>query len=42
MALDIGNLANAIERLDEGLRRYRDDTSDTQIRDGLVQRFEFT
>ena len=32
----------AIQRLEEGLERYRADTSDTQIRDGLVQRFEFT
>ncbi|MCY4003900.1 MAG: nucleotidyltransferase substrate binding protein [Rhodospirillales bacterium] len=35
-------LQRAIERLEEGLERYRTDTSDTQIRDGLVQRFEFT
>ena len=26
----------------KGLARYLDDTNDTQIRDGLVQRFEFT
>ena len=32
----------AIHRLKEGLARYRADTGDTQIRDGLVQRFEFT
>ena len=32
----------AIQRLEEGLARYRADTGDTQIRDGLVQRFEFT
>ena len=32
----------AIQRLEEGLARYRADTSDAQIRDGLVQRFEFT
>lgn len=32
----------AIQRLEEGLTRYRADTSDAQIRDGLVQRFEFT
>ena len=35
-------LERAIQRLDEGLARYRADTSDTQIRDGLIQRFEFT
>lgn len=27
---------------DEGLSRYCSDTSDAQIRDGLIQRFEFT
>ena len=32
----------AIQRLEEGLARYEADTSDIQIRDGLVQRFEFT
>ena len=32
----------AIQRLEEGLERYLSNTSDTQIRDGLVQRFEFT
>ncbi len=35
-------LENAIIRLDEGLARYHQDTNDTQIRDGLIQRFEFT
>lgn len=40
--LSIQSLANAIARLDEGWRRYRQDISDTQIRDGLIQRFEFT
>lgn len=30
------------ERLREGLARYRSDVADTQIRDGLNQRFEFT
>lgn len=29
-------------RLAEGLARYRADESDDQIRDGLIQRFEFT
>ncbi len=36
------SLEQAIQRLEEGLARYRTDTSDTQIRDGLIQRFEFT
>ena len=42
MTLDLTPLANAVERLREGLTRYLTDTSDTQIRDGLIQRFEFT
>jgi nucleotidyltransferase substrate binding protein (TIGR01987 family) len=42
MTLDFSALLRAIERLDEGLVRYRQDVSDTQIRDGLIQRFEFT
>ncbi len=33
---------NTIQRLEEGLARYQKDTSDDQIRDGLIQRFEFT
>ena len=40
--MDIRSFEKAIARLDEGLERYRQDTSDTQIRDGLIQRFEFT
>lgn len=40
--VEIGPFERAIERLEEGLARYQADTSDTQIRDGLVQRFEFT
>jgi len=40
--LQLTSLAKAVERLDEGLERYRRDTSDGQIRDGLIQRFEFT
>ena len=42
MPLDISSLENAITRLTEGLARYQRDTSDEQIRDGLIQRFEFT
>lgn len=42
MTLDITPLKNAISRLDEGWARYQQDITDTQIRDGLVQRFEFT
>ncbi|TCP96588.1 nucleotidyltransferase substrate binding protein (TIGR01987 family) [Cricetibacter osteomyelitidis] len=40
--LDITPLKNVVLRLDEGLKRYQSDISDTQIRDGLIQRFEFT
>ena len=40
--IDISPLARAIQRLDEGWERYQRDISDTQIRDGLIQRFEFT
>jgi len=42
MTLDPTPLANAILRLREGLRRYEQDRTDEQIRDGLIQRFEFT
>ena len=40
--LDLSPLIRAIERLNEGWTRYQQDISDTQIRDGLIQRFEFT
>ena len=40
--VEISPFERAIQRLEEGLARYQADTSDTQIRDGLVQRFEFT
>lgn len=40
--LDISPLNKAIQRLEEGLRRYQLDIGDEQVRDGLVQRFEFT
>lgn len=42
MALDFTPLAGVITRLAEGLARYRLDETDAQIRDGLIQRFEFT
>ncbi|WP_051146486.1 nucleotidyltransferase substrate binding protein [Novosphingobium sp. B-7] len=41
-ALDFTPLANAVTGLREGLVRFATDESDTQIRDGLIQRFEFT
>jgi hypothetical protein len=40
--LDATPLANAVQGLREGLRRHQQDTKDEQIRDGLIQRFEFT
>ena len=40
--LRLESLSNVIQRLEEGLGRYQADLDDLQIRDGLVQRFEFT
>jgi len=40
--LDLKPLQNALMRLKEGYARYQLDTSDSQIRDGLIQRYEFT
>ena len=40
--LELTPLVNSINRLSEGLTRYQSDISDTQIRDGLIQRFEFS
>ena len=40
--LDLTPLLNAVNRLSEGLTRYEKDIADTQIRDGLIQRFEFS
>lgn len=40
--LAISTPEKAIDRLHEGLLRYQRDVSDTQIREGLIQRFEFT
>ncbi|WP_373099433.1 MULTISPECIES: nucleotidyltransferase substrate binding protein [Pasteurellaceae] len=40
--LDLTPLTNAVKRLQEGLARYQQDINDSQIRDGLIQRFEFT
>jgi nucleotidyltransferase substrate binding protein (TIGR01987 family) len=42
MSLDITSLGNAVRRLREGLARYEREPADVQIRDGLIQRFEFT
>lgn len=40
--LDLSSFSRAIARLDEGWSEYRRDTARTIIRDGLIQRFEFT
>jgi nucleotidyltransferase substrate binding protein (TIGR01987 family) len=40
--LDLTPLVNAHRRLNEGFVRYQKDIADAQIRDGLIQRFEFT
>ena len=39
---DISPFERAITRLEEGIARYRLNEDDDQIRDGLIQRFEFT
>jgi nucleotidyltransferase substrate binding protein (TIGR01987 family) len=40
--LDTASLGNAVWRLREGLARCEREPADEQIRDGLIQRFEFT
>jgi nucleotidyltransferase substrate binding protein (TIGR01987 family) len=40
--LDITAFVSAIARLHEGLERHRREPADEQLRDGLIQRFEFT
>jgi nucleotidyltransferase substrate binding protein (TIGR01987 family) len=42
MSLEPSALENAVRRLREGLARCEDEPSDEQLRDGLIQRFEFT
>ena len=42
MKLDISSLGNALQRLREGIARWQREPKDEQIRDGLIQRFEFT
>jgi len=42
MKLDTTSLGNAVRRLREGIARYEREPADEQIRDGLIQRFEFT
>ncbi len=40
--LDITSLGDAVRRLREGIARCEREPADEQIRDGLIQRFEFT
>lgn len=42
MSLNATPLAKAVQRLREGLARHRAEPNDEQLRDGLIQRFEFT
>ena len=42
MSLDTTSLGNAVQRLREGLTRHHREPNDEQLRDGLIQRFEFT
>ncbi|MGH7058854.1 MAG: HI0074 family nucleotidyltransferase substrate-binding subunit [Stellaceae bacterium] len=42
MPLDPTPLGNAVQRLREGLGRHQSEPFDEQLRDGLIQRFEFT
>jgi len=40
--LNISNFERAIARLEEAIAEYEQDTTKTVVRDGLIQRFEFT
>jgi nucleotidyltransferase substrate binding protein (TIGR01987 family) len=42
MKLDPTSLGSAVQRLREGLARHQREPNDEQLRDGLIQRFEFT
>ena len=42
MEIDISPLERAVARLAEGLSRWQAHADDDQLRDGLIQRFEFT
>lgn len=41
-SLDLSPLRRVVGRLREGLLRYQAESHDEQLRDGLIQRFEFT
>jgi len=42
MKTKISNFLNAVERLQEAVTEYTKNSENTIIRDGLIQRFEFT
>jgi len=42
MPLKLESFSNAVARLEESLRRCEQEPEDAQLRDGLIQRFEFT
>jgi len=42
MNLDLSPLERAVDRLAEGLNRWQQTPDDDQLRDGLIQRFEYT
>ena len=42
VALDLTPLVSATARLREGLARHQMEPADEQLRDGLIQRFEYT
>jgi len=42
MAIELGSMSRALLRLQEALDLYEQDPSQTIVRDGLIQRFEFT
>ena len=42
MKLDVTSVANSVRRLREGLARCAREPADEQLRDGPIQRFEFT
>jgi nucleotidyltransferase substrate binding protein (TIGR01987 family) len=42
MILELRSFDKVMFLLNEGILRYQKDITDTQIRDGLIQRFEFT
>lgn len=42
MTIDPTVYRRAVERLSEGLARHKTDPADAEVRDGVIQRFEYT